>query len=154
MNARIYLILGAALAIAYLCGRYSAPEKVKIQKEIVQVEVQKKDEEKSGQKTEIITQIIRPDGTKLTRTRTQASHASSTKTETKIQTQMKETKEIINRSGVVVGPVIGIATSDLTHPIWGAVVDAPAILGLRVIGLGQVGPAVGVSASVGFGWGF
>lgn len=72
-------ILGAilALGVAFAFGRYTAPEKVKIEKEIVTVESTTK-EEKKEVKTDaqrdkrvekVTTEVVRPDGTKETTTR-------------------------------------------------------------------------------------
>lgn len=66
-----------ALGVAFAFGRYTAPEKVKIEKEIVKVEDTRKEETKNvstdsqrdKRVEKVTTEVVRPDGTRETTTR-------------------------------------------------------------------------------------
>ena len=147
------------MAASYLCGRYSAPEKIrietKIEKQIVEVQVEKRDEEKSGEKTEVITQIIRPDGTKISRTRIEARHESNAKseasTETKVSEKIDKTKEITNRSGVAVNILAGLPLASITHGlVYGASFTTPFFGPIEIGAWGFTDMRIGISMGLRF----
>lgn len=74
MTKRQWLLLAAALLTAFAFGRWSAPEKIKIQKQIVEVEkkstTKDTEAERNKRKEITVTEVIRPDGTKETTTHT------------------------------------------------------------------------------------
>jgi hypothetical protein len=121
MDKRVLIFIAALILSAFLAGRFSAPEKIKIQKETVTVASEVRDEEKSGEKVEVTTQITRPDGTKISRTRLETKHDSKIETSKETLNETKEKKEITNRQGVVVSALIGLPLTDLSKgPVYGA----------------------------------
>lgn len=69
------ILVGVVLLLtAYAFGRWSAPEKIKIETKIVEVDKKvddtKSDTNRDKHKTTTVTEIVRPDGTKETTTTT------------------------------------------------------------------------------------
>lgn len=150
-----YLLLALALITAYAFGRFSAPEKVKIETKVVEVEkkTEKKDVDKQlHKKTTTITEI-RPDGTKIITV--VSTDESQTKTkERKIDESVKigeQTKEVTNStSKVTVAALAGVNPFDLNRGVdFGASVSRPVIgpITVGVFGFksGMMGASVGLT---------
>lgn len=128
------ILLLSAIALAFLIGRFTAPEKIKIETKTVTVQVEKIAENSASDSMVITTTISKPDGTKISRTKNEIKHELSTmKTIANAQSEMVK-KEITNRSGVVVSGMVGIdGISFPTSLIYGVSVIKP-ILGPISIG--------------------
>jgi hypothetical protein len=143
--AAVVLLLGA-----FAFGRFSAPEKVKIQT----VEVEKKTEDKQAashdDKVTTITQVQKPDGTKTTTTviaDVKDVHVDDKKTDDVTKT---ETKEIDRSSAkVTVSALMGVNITNPGVPMYGISISKP-ILGPITVGVfgfqnGLVGASVGLT---------
>jgi hypothetical protein len=166
MNKNYMIVAAVALVLAFAFGRWSAPEKIKIEKEVVTVETKSKettsDEKK---KTDIdtnlektVTEITHPDGSKEVVTHyTRNSHASrssekeasSTEKETLAKTE-KESKEVTKSSSklIVSGLVGGNGLSGLDAlkaPVYGAHVQKTVLGPIMVGAWGLTDRTVGLS---------
>ena len=163
--------MGVLVAVSFLCGRYSRPAKVTVTEKIDKVIDQTKDLQiaelqrqlafKSSDKVEITTTSTwkRRDGSELTRVQVKVEDKEVSVTEnieSKKSTEKDTSHEVLreekktvteNTRGVVVGPMVTFTTSDLAHPLYGGIVDAPLPLGFHFLSNIAVGPSVGV------GWG-
>lgn len=125
-----------AVATVFAIGRYTAPEKIRIEKQIIEVE--KKTENKNTDKNQdkhtktIIVEVTKPDGTKETTT----TITDDTKTDTKTNvTRTDDTnkseidiKEVIrNHSVVTINALTGTSFSISPTPTMG-----PAIFGAHI----------------------
>lgn len=121
-------LIVAVLLFGVLCfafGRYLTPEKIKIEKEIVQKEdtTKKQDEsiqiEKDKKKKTTVIEIIRPDGTKETKTvinedeSTKKSKEKHSEEQTKKELVQKETTEIENSHSFLT--ISGLIGTDVVH---------------------------------------
>lgn len=125
------IAIGVAVLTAFAFGRFSAPEKVKIETKTVTVETQKKEtldatkqvDDKNRRVETETTELVRPDGSKETRTKTvettqdqstrETEHADS---ETRESTRATEvSKEITSKTGRISIVVLGgFKLNDLT----------------------------------------
>lgn len=120
-----FLLVGALVSAAYIAGRYSAPEKIKIETKTQIKEVMIKDEHTDSDTRKSVTEITRPDGTTIKRTRSERAKITDSSLRREDVKQTEEKKEIENRRGVVVqflaaapGPVYGAAfTKQFLGPI-------------------------------------
>lgn len=152
------LSIGAVLLLtAYAFGRYSAPERVKIEKEIVTVEVEKKETSKQRitdeDKKTTILEVVRPDGTKVTKKVIESDKKTDTKVaqtvDSKSEMESKETKIIENSRRVSVSVIAGPNFFDLKQPIvFGGHVSRPFLgpitLGIWGLSSGTGGASVGL----------
>ena len=112
--------MGVLMAIAYLCGRYSSPEKVTVDKtkDLMISELQRQIAFKSSDKIQSTTTVKKPDGTYITRTKIEYRNVSVTAHDESKQSHDIETSHTVteNRRGVVVQGLIGFDGK----PIYGA----------------------------------
>lgn len=145
----------SVIVVAFAFGRYSAPEKIKIEKQIVEVEKKTKDteSEKNKHKHTKVTEIVRPDGTKETTTEiiedSQSEHKSNETAERDKTTS--ESKEV-TKSGAAVRVMImsGIDVTNIkSMPFYGANISAnvlgPISIGLFGLTNGTGGGMIGIS---------
>jgi hypothetical protein len=161
-----YLLLGALICIAFIVGRYSAPEKVTVThvvdtaKDQIISELNRQIAFKSTDQISTTTTVHWPNGKSVTRVKIENKNISISQTEkADVQKTHEERRESTvtvteNTGGVVVGPLVNIASIDVTHPLVGGIVDAPLFLRARLLGDILVGPSVGVSLGIGVGWKF
>lgn len=144
-----YIIVGVALLTAFAAGRWLAPEKVKIEKQIVTVEKQVDTKDKDDHKKTTITETTKPDGTK-TKT-TVITDDSQTKDTTKTDTATKETetKEITRgTSKVTLSALGGVHLGLGSQPVvYGGMISKP-VLGPITIGIWGLSDAT-AGASIG-----
>ncbi len=136
------IIVTVGLATSFAFGRYSTPEKIKIETKIVEVEKKtddKKiiDKEKKHVKT-TVTEIDKPDGTKIITSVTTDDSTDDTKT-TDIATDDTTkntdiTKEVTKGSNKVTVAALGGIDFTNGHYVFGASVSRP-LLGPVTFGL-------------------
>jgi NCAIR mutase (PurE)-related protein len=127
MNKK-YLLAGVGILAAFAFGRYSAPEKVKIETKVVEVE--KKSENKSTdtdrnkRKETTVTETVYPDGRKETKTEVVETTQTERKTDTSVVTEREkdaaETKETSRSGKVSLSALTGVDVTNLNAPIFGA----------------------------------
>lgn len=165
------IIIGLViLAVGFAFGRYSAPEKIKIEKETVIVEKTTK-ETKENAKThtgrdkkyrKIIVELVHPDGTKETRTEivedTTTNRVTEKRTDSREEndstTTSKETKTIeTGRSKLIVsamaGPSLSLSSGLSLGPIsYGAHIQrnflGPIMIGAWGLSSGTGGFSLGL----------
>lgn len=160
MTTKIKLIAGViTLAIAFAAGRYTAPEHIKIQEVIKEVEKKKVDTETKTdrdrhKKTTIVT-VKRPDGSEDTTT--VITDDTKTDRDTSSATTIDKTKDSsytkeVSRSSLTLSLLAGGKVSfsgQPVSPVYGACLTKP-VLGPITIGIwgldsGVVGAAVGLT---------
>ena len=151
MSTKQMLIIGAvALLTAFAVGRWSAPEKVKIQT----VEVEKKTEDKKvnidDHKVTTIVETDKPDGTK-TKTTVITDNKDTKVVDKKTDDTTKTTTKEIDKSSsnVTISALAAINITSPGLPIYGASVTKP-ILGPITVGIfgfqnGMAGASVGLT---------
>lgn len=160
MTTKYKILLGlSALLTAFAAGRFTVPEKIKIETKTVEVEkktdVTKTDTDRDRHRETTTTQVKRPDGTVETTTKLVEDDTTKRKTDSK-QTQtdsITETasKEIVRGSSPVTISALGgipLSFSSIT-PVFGAAVTKP-LLGPIAIGLWglssrEVGASLGLT---------
>ncbi len=154
------VIAAGALAASFAAGRYTLPEKVRIETKIVEVEKKtektKTDLDRDKHKETKVTETTNPDGTKTTTTTTVEDTKTEKKTDTAKtdNTQKTDTtvKEVTNAlSKVYISALAGIPISlDSVRPIYGASVTKPVIGPITIGVWGLTLPAVGLSVGLSF----
>lgn len=146
MTARSIEIVIALMIISFFVGRYSAPEKIKIQEKIVTAEAEKFALENQVDTAKTVTKIDKPDGTHFTRTKFVSTAKKTASTEKVKSSELDKKTEITNRSGVTVSLLAGLNLSSLlTAPTYGISVNKP-ILGPIVVGAwGLMNGSIGLS---------
>ena len=151
MTTKQMLIIGAvALLTAFAVGRWSAPEKVKIQT----VEVEKKTEDKKiaidDNKVTTITETDKPDGTKVKQTIITDAKKTNVSDKKEDDTTKTMTKEIDKSSSkLTLSLLAGVNVSNPTSVAYGIAITRP-ILGPITVGLfgfqtGVIGASVGLT---------
>lgn len=149
------IIAASALIGAFATGRWMAPEKVKIEKQIVEVEKKSsdKDAEKSTKKTTTTTKVTRPDGSvEETTTVVEETNRKSSKSETSESGKSDtETTEITRGSSKVSVLALGGVklSGDVSNqvPVYGLSVSKP-ILGPITVGVWGLSNSI-IGASIG-----
>lgn len=148
---QIIIIAAISLVTAFAVGRWSAPDKIKIQT----VEVEKKTEDKKvdvdDHKLTTVTEVDKPDGTK-TKTTVISDVKDTQVADKKVDDLTKtESKEIDKSSSkLTVSMLAGINVTNPTGaPIYGASISKP-ILGPITVGLfgfqnGMAGASIGLT---------
>lgn len=128
MNKNLILLIIGSIVAAYFAGRYSAPERIKISSDSMSIikdnENLKKElaqlKEKASQSDKVLVTVKTkwPDGKITTRSKLESKRESSEKTQSLSQsilleskdshTTMHTQKEVENRRGVVIGPLVGL----------------------------------------------
>lgn len=152
------IIASIALLTSYAFGRWSAPEKVKIETKIVEVEkkteTSKTDTDRNKHKETTVTETTRPDGTKETTTKTvedtQTDRKTNTsKTDDTTITESKSKEVTYSSSKVTVSALAGVNVLKGGLPDYGASLTKP-ILGPITVGAfafqsGMVGCSLGLT---------
>lgn len=142
------LLLAAGVLIAgYLLGRYSAPEKVKIEEKIVEVIKEVKVEDKK--KDIKIVEIVKPDGTKETTTEIKEREKVVTNKDTVKEEEVY--KEIIQSSrrvnfGLLFGVPVQQGIEYMSYGLYANVsIVGPFSLGIWGLSNSTIGASVGLS---------
>lgn len=164
MELKQKIIIGVVVvATAFAAGRFSAPEKIKIEKQVVTVE-KKVDDDKINTKTNTdrdhhkdttVVEILKPDGTKETTTHTIDDDKVASKINQNIDDKsvntseqiVKETKEVTKSSSPVTISALGGIPLSFTSitPVWGASVSKPIIGPITIGAWGLSSREVGMS---------
>ncbi len=140
-----YGLLVFGLLAAFAAGRASSPEKVKIEKEIVEVEKKVEDKHKEIVKVE----VVRPDGTKETTTKTVED---TTKTSDKSKDAKTSEERTAASSKLSVNALVGAPfnlSGGLT-PVYGGHIHR-ALIGPLELGLwGMTNATAGISIGLTF----
>lgn len=116
-----YLISIGAIIAAYFAGRYSAPEKVKVETVTLTKEVQVKDESQRVNQIQRIVETTFPDGRAVKETRIKTRAARERSESKAVESTFKENREIENRRGVVVSALMGLPLTEVARgPVYGA----------------------------------
>lgn len=157
-NKRYWIIALVILLITFAAGRFSTPEKVRVEIKTVEVEKKhtetKKEEDEKRHTETVVVEVEKPDGTKEKTTKTVSDTETLTKTDkSKVSERTGETstsKETIKgTSKTTIAAMAGIDYLTPAQVIFGVQVYRP-VLGPIGIGLYTttdytVGATVGVS---------
>lgn len=141
-----YIVL--LLIVAFFMGRFSAPEKIKIEEKKITVEIEKKSEAASKDFVVISTTIEKPDGTKVTRTKKERKSDTFVTNEIEKKESTSLMKEVTLRRGVVVS---GIAS--VTFPLsvaYGVMVQKQVLGPINLGAFGLTNKTFGISAGLEF----
>lgn len=148
MDSKTVTIIAALIIAGFMIGRFSAPEKIKIETKTITVEVEKIAEAKSVDTSVITTSIQRPDGTKIARQRNVNKKEVRVEHEATNSGMVSITKEVTNRRGVVVSIIGGIDLLALPKISYGASVAKPVLgplnLGVWYLTNSTFGVSIGV----------
>jgi hypothetical protein len=151
MTTKQLIIIGVVLLLtAFAVGRWSAPEKVKIQTVTVEKKTDDKQTAIDDHKVTTITETDKPDGTKVKKTvisDNKDTHIEDKKTDDLTQTTTKETEK--SSSKVTISALAALNVTKPGLPIYGASITRP-ILGPITVGLfglqnGTAGVSVGLT---------
>lgn len=150
-------LVSAACLVVFAAGRYSAPEKVKI--EVRTVEVEKKVEQvvsdTDKHKETTVTETVKPDGTKETTTKTVEDTRKKTDDKSKDTTDVRvdSVQETTRGSSkVTISALVGapLSLSGPLLPVYGGAITKP-ILGPLTLGIfGLSSGVAGFSAGLTF----
>ena len=151
MDKRVLTIAGAVVAGAFLVGRYTGPERVKIETKTEIREVRVTDESRKLETTQRIIETTKPDGSKVKDTRIKTKRESEKSTAAETKAASHQVKEIESRRGVLVSPLIGVRLDDLSGgAIFGAHISKQFIGPLHLGAWGLSDFTVGVSLGLEF----
>lgn len=142
----IWLII---IAIAFIAGRYSSPEKVVTVTQVVTKEVKTEDDQIDSDRVSDVLHILKPDGTKITRIKVEAKKDESLKDSKRIDSSTFTSKTIEYRRGVYAQALIGLPMSDISSgPVYGVSISkqffGPIVLGAWGLSNLTVGLSVGL----------
>jgi hypothetical protein len=153
------IIVIISLAISFATGRYTVPEKVKIETKIVTVEAKTDDkkvnvvDDKHVKTT--VTETDKPDGSKTVTTVTQDDSVDKDVTADKSTDSIQKTSDITKTvtkgsSPVTISALAGVSVSNTSGGIvYGASIYKPVLgpigIGLWGVSSGQVGASVGIT---------
>lgn len=151
MNTNIkYGVAGVIiLACTFVAGRYTAPEKVRVETKTVTVEVEKKVQDTNQKKNTKMTEIVNKDGSKVITTTTTVD--TDTKTKTNIdQTTKSDTVKTVQISGssLIIEGLVGTNVTNPAGLVYGAEISNKLIGPIRVGIFGFTDSRVG--GSIGF----
>lgn len=152
------IIATISLITAFAFGRYSVPERVKIETKIVEVEKKTSDKnseaERNKKKTTETKETVKPDGTRETTTKTteetEVSKKNNEHSTDETSKNSESSKEVISgQSKTSLNVLAGIKVSDITGGlIYGVSVTKP-ILGPISIGVwGLTNSTIGASVGL------
>lgn len=157
------ILVVVTLATTFAVGRYTSPEKVKIEKQVVTVEKQvdktKTNTKSHEHKDTTIVETVKPDGTKTTVTHTtddtHTGEDSQSIASNSSSTQQNESKEVSRSSShltisALAGPQLSFSHGLSTGPFaYGVHVSRPLIgpinMGLWGLNTGVVGVSLGLT---------
>lgn len=151
MNKEAIFIIAALIILSFAFGRYSAPEKIKIETKTVTVEIEKVKTDENTDNSKTVTEIIRPDHTIIKRTRYDKKTDKTTQTITEDRKEVQESKEITKGSKVTIAALGSLNLTHLTSGITYGASISKAILGPITLGLwGLTDSTIGVSCGLEF----
>lgn len=159
MNKTKVVLVLTSLVTAYAFGRWASPVKVITETKTIEVEKKssdsKSDTDRNKHKETIVTEVVHPDGTKETTTRTIEDSTTNKKTDTETrdelsQSQSSSKETVYSSSKVTVSALAGVSLTDFSRPpVYGGSVSKP-VLGPITVGFfgltsGVVGTSLGLS---------
>ena len=166
------LLAGAALLllVGFAFGRWSAPEKIKIEKEQVQIDTVTKDKDtklttntdRDKKLNTTITETTKPDGTKIKTTQIIEDTSTKRSTNTDDHTQETDAKITVNRESkevdnkkpsLALHGLVGVDASHLSsamQPIYGGAIDKNIFGPISVGGWGLSNGTCGLSIGITF----
>lgn len=149
MNKNLLLIYIGLLVAAYFAGKHSSPAKVEVKKEIVYKEVEKKTTTIDQDQDKRITEIVKPDGTKIKRTHIFVRKKSQIDSSAVVNSQTHEQKIVAANRGVNLSLLAGAPLQGLTYSlVYGVSANKPFFgpisLGLWAFSDLRVGVSVGI----------
>lgn len=150
METKYKVLIGVAVvATSFAAGRYTVPEKVRVETKVVEVEKKVKDTEKNKSKKTVIVKKEKPDGEKEVTTTITENTNSSSVTATDKKTDSDSTSEKTRAaSKLTIAPMIGFNVQT-GQPVWGASVSrdlfGPVNMGLWGLSNGTCGVSIGIS---------
>lgn len=146
MKLKHYGLVGLLLVGAFSIGRFSAPKKVEI-KEVVR-EARRENETIDRNIIEIITEIVRPDGTKETRKEKETSTQTERKRDT--VTLRESSKSVEVRPSFRVGGIYQPAIKGFQGDGFGLILEKRIVSELYVGVMGMSDKTVALTISLGF----
>jgi hypothetical protein len=151
MTTKTMVIIGAvALLTAFAAGRWSAPQKVKIQTVEVEKKTDDKKVDKDDHKVTVITEVDQPNGTKTktttikddSDTKVVDKKTDDTTTKTTIDVEKSSSKVTISALAAlnVTKPGLPIYGASITRPLLG-----PVTMGVFGLQNGTAGVSVGLT---------
>ncbi len=117
MDKRILTLFGAEVALAFLAGRHSAPERIKIETKTEIKEVRVMDESRKLETTQRIIEVTAKDGSKRKETLTQTKRESEKETHQASASTVDQVKTVESKAGV---NVQALFTLKDFKPVYGA----------------------------------
>ena len=148
MSNKLKLLACCLVVVAaFAAGRWAAPEKVRTETKIVEVE--KKTSKKDEHRETTTTDVVKPDGTHTSTTTVVEDNHEGTTSDTSL-TEVDKKEVTRGTSKVTISALAGIRPFDLTTPpVYGASITKP-ILGPLAVGAffltnGTVGASIGLT---------
>lgn len=145
MENKYKVIIALTLILtSFAFGRYSAPETIKT------VEIEKKTEDKTKDidkhKDTVIVEVINPDGTKTTTTKT-VEDTNTKVTDKKTSETSKTEEETKSSSKTTLAALSGVQLQGTPEVVYGASVHRPIFgpIGIQVFGLSSKTFGIGLS---------
>lgn len=144
------LVVVVGLGAAFAAGRYTTPEKIRVETKIVEVVKESKDVKKDVKKVVKKKTITKPDGTKETTTETTTDSSLDKKTEKDTSKNSDTSSETARGdSKVTINALVGL-DFNRTTPVYGLSCTKP-ILGPLTVGLwGLTNATAGASIGLSF----
>ncbi len=157
--SRRYWAVGLALLVSFAAGRWLAPEKIKIEKQIIEVEKKSSNKdteaERNKRKETIITEKINSDGSKETTTHiveeTSASKKAGESNNSESGRAENETKEIERGTAkVTISALAGTTFSTETPIVYGGSISKPIFGPITIGAWGLTNKTAGFSLGLTF----
>lgn len=152
MTTKVQVLIGLAVVLtSFAFGRYTAPEKVRIETKTVEVEkkVEHTDTNRDKHQDTTTTTEKRPDGTVITTTKTTVDTKTNRETDaaTTASKSTDELKEITKTSSPVTLTLLGGAVLSSPQLVYGGMVGKPVLgpIGISVWALSNATLGAGVS---------
>jgi hypothetical protein len=146
------IITIVALLTSFAIGRWAAPEKVKIEKQVVTREKQVYTKDKDDHKKTTTTEVDKPDGTKtITTVITDDNSTKSTDT-TDTATKETDTKEVTRGTSKVTLSALGGAHLGLgSQPtVYGGMISKPVLGPITISAWGLSNATIGMGIGLSF----
>lgn len=141
------IIVVVTLTAAFAAGRYTVPEKIKVETKVVEVEKKVTDIQKDTKKKTTVVETVKPDGSKQVTTVIDEDSSTDKKSQTDKDTTSDTTKVVESGTQKVTISALGGIDINKTVPVFGASITKP-VLGPLTLGLFGLSSGVG-GASVG-----
>ena len=143
------LIVVVSIGTAFAIGRYTVPEKVRVETKIVEVEKKVEDKKENTHKQTHTITTVKPDGTKVTDETTKEDDIIDDKDTDVVSKNTDTTTETTRGASKVTISALGALNLTNSTPAYGLSITKP-ILGPITVGLfglnnGTVGASIGLT---------